>query len=101
MNNRQDLQRKLEQTKHLSALAGDLTTRQRLFDRDELIEALEKPPQRPEHITEMRGGEQKQQPQQKNRGAWEHMKKAHEICLGREIANNNARAGVWLLPNDT
>jgi hypothetical protein len=50
VNNRQDLQRKLEQTKRFSALAGDLTTRQRLFElRDELIEALEKSP---EHITD-------------------------------------------------
>jgi hypothetical protein len=53
VNNRQDLQRKLEQTKRFSALAGDLTARQRLFElRDELIEALEKSPQRPEHITD-------------------------------------------------
>jgi hypothetical protein len=51
VNNRQDLQRKLEQTKRLSALVGDLTTRQRLLElRDELIEALEKFPQRREHI---------------------------------------------------
>jgi hypothetical protein len=53
VNNRQDLQRKLEQTKRLSALAGELTTRQRLLElRDELIEALEKSPQRREHITD-------------------------------------------------
>jgi hypothetical protein len=50
---RREIQRKLEQTRRLSILAGDATTRQRLTElRDELAEALEKFPNRRDHISE-------------------------------------------------
>jgi hypothetical protein len=52
-SDRRELERRLEQTQRLSMLAGDPTTRQRLTElRDELVEALERFPNRREHITE-------------------------------------------------
>ena len=53
MIDRGDIARKLEQTRRLSMLAGDYTTRQRLLEfRNELLEALRNSPQRREHISE-------------------------------------------------
>jgi Protein of unknown function (DUF2934) len=55
MNDRRELERKLEQTKRLFMLAGDFTTRQRLLElQDELVDALEKFPHRRERIAEER-----------------------------------------------
>ena len=48
MNDRRELERKLEQTKRLSMLAGDFTTRQRLLELQyELVDALDKFPASP------------------------------------------------------
>ena len=53
MIDRDDVVRKLEQTRRLSMLASDYTTRQRLLEfRDELLETLRNSPQRREHISE-------------------------------------------------
>ena len=53
MNDRRELERKLEQTKRLSKLAGDFTTRQRLLELQyELVDALDKFPHRRECIAE-------------------------------------------------
>ena len=53
MNDRRELERKLEQTKRLSMLAGDFTTRQRLLELQyELVDALDKFPHRRECIAE-------------------------------------------------
>jgi Protein of unknown function (DUF2934) len=55
MNERRELESKLEQTKRLSMLARDFTTRQRLLElQDELVDALEKFPHRRERIAEER-----------------------------------------------
>jgi hypothetical protein len=51
--NLRELQRKLEQCRRLSFLAGDAMTKQRLAEfRDELAEALINYPSRREHISE-------------------------------------------------
>lgn len=53
MNDRRALERKLEQARRLSMLAGDYATSRRLLEyRDELIEALNSYPQRREQISE-------------------------------------------------
>jgi hypothetical protein len=50
MEDRSDLERKLEQTNRLSVFASDPTTQQRLAEfRDEVIEALKKFPNRRQH----------------------------------------------------
>ena len=55
MNDRRELERKLEQTKRLSMLAGDFTTRQRLLELQyELVDALDKFPHRRGCIAEER-----------------------------------------------
>jgi hypothetical protein len=52
MSDIRDIRRQLELARRLSLLAGDSTTRRRLLEyRDELIEALERYPERREQIT--------------------------------------------------
>ena len=53
MTDRQKLEKRLEQAKRLSMLAGDSLTRQRLLEfRDELIEVLSRFPGRRQYIPE-------------------------------------------------
>ena len=74
MIDRGDIEKKLEQTKRLSILAGDYTTRQRRLEfRDELIEAFRNFPQRRELISE-------QSVRLRARELWEQ----HGCPLGRD-----------------